>query len=44
MFKPLITATDVVTMKDAPLINALYPSVADRMDPQFAEIYNKYQG
>ncbi|PMD23436.1 alpha beta hydrolase fold-3 domain-containing protein [Hyaloscypha hepaticicola] len=26
-----------------PLINALHPSVVDRVDPQFAEIYNKYQ-
>jgi len=27
-----------------PLINALHPSVVDRIDPQFAEIYTKYQG
>lgn len=27
-----------------PLINALDPSVVDRLDPQFAEIYTKYQG
>jgi hypothetical protein len=27
-----------------PLINALHPSVVDRLDPQFAEIYTKYQG
>jgi len=27
-----------------PLINALHPSVVDRMDAQFAEIYTKYQG
>ncbi|TVY51993.1 AB hydrolase superfamily protein [Lachnellula cervina] len=26
-----------------PLINALHPSVVDRMDPQFAEIYTKHQ-
>ena len=26
-----------------PLVNALHPSVVDRMDPQFAEIYTKYQ-
>ncbi|TVY71452.1 AB hydrolase superfamily protein [Lachnellula suecica] len=26
-----------------PLMNALHPSVADRVDPQFAEIYTKYQ-
>lgn len=28
----------------ATLVNALHPSVVDRVDPQFAEIYNKYQG
>jgi hypothetical protein len=26
------------------LLNPLHPSVVDKMDPQFAEIYNKYQG
>lgn len=26
------------------LINALHQSVVERMDPQFTEIYNKYQG
>ncbi|KAN0104771.1 alpha beta hydrolase fold-3 domain containing protein [Hyaloscypha variabilis] len=29
--------------EDPPLINALHPSVVDRLDPQFAEIYTKYQ-
>jgi hypothetical protein len=29
---------------DEPLISALHPSVVDRLDPQFAEIYTKYQG
>lgn len=26
------------------LVNALHHSVVNRMDPQFAEIYTKYQG
>lgn len=31
-------------MSDATLVNALHPSVVDRLDPQFAEIFTKYQG
>lgn len=31
-------------MAETKLINPLHPSVVDRMDPRFAEIYNKYQG
>jgi len=30
-------------MSKTKLINPLHPSVVDRMDPQFAEIYTKYQ-
>ncbi|KAE8452647.1 hypothetical protein EG329_013906 [Mollisiaceae sp. DMI_Dod_QoI] len=30
-------------MVETELINPLHPSVKDRMDPQFAEIYTKYQ-
>ncbi|KAH9208815.1 alpha beta hydrolase fold-3 domain-containing protein [Leptodontidium sp. 2 PMI_412] len=30
-------------MSDATLVNALHPSVVDRLDPQFAEIFTKYQ-
>jgi len=26
------------------VVNALHSSVVDRVDPQFAEIYTKYQG
>jgi hypothetical protein len=31
-------------MEGITLINPLHASVVDRIDPQFAEIYNKYQG
>ncbi|KAG9228173.1 alpha beta hydrolase fold-3 domain-containing protein [Amylocarpus encephaloides] len=30
-------------MNNQPLVNALHPSVVDRLDPQFAAIYNEYQ-
>jgi hypothetical protein len=31
-------------MSETELINPLHASVVDRIDPQFAEIYTKYQG